>query len=302
MVTKRTVYAGTCFRDNELVCGVVQEQDFCDDGTWAPPHVVADMGHPNRICAYYPDRMVIGRCDGGPGGSGGWCSNLASRCGDPESFVARDPTCRVTHDERSGVPTTYGRCGETRCVWSPEDCSEGEDYTPNDTGCTADRVELGACLDGFGYCTVSPKTCANVDGSNTTEPYYTHEEFLDKFDTNCYLGDVPKAPPPVAPAAPPPGPAAPATPSSNSNTHVAALQPPLSRNAVVGIVVGIALVIGVVLGYWAARHRRLRACRDPPPDPYGGREGETPKDPPPATIAVGGTEHGVDDCEDLSVC
>ena len=310
MAVPRTVYAGTCKQDGTLVCGVVEEQGFCDESSWVPPFVVADMGHPNRICAYYPDTMVIGRCDGNNDG-GGFCSNLASRCTDPESFVPRDPDCRITMDYKKGgnkkgdeqqqhqhqqyKPTTYGRCGTDRCVWSPEDCGEGEPYTSNDQDCTADKVKLGACLDGFGYCTVSPKVCGTV------EPYYTHNEFLEKFDTNCYLADLPRvesvvlAQPTATTTATTTTTPTPTTTPTLPLPIGASKSSPLSETAILGIVVGVGLPVGMVLGFLAARARR-----GPPPAEIESPNDED-TDPPPRTIAVGGKEVTVDDSEDLSI-
>jgi len=312
MAAPRTVYAGTCKQNGTLVCGVVQEQDYCDEASWVPPFVVADAGHPNRICAYYPDTMVIGRCDGpfGP------CSNLASRCTDPESFVPRDPDCRITkdykkrdndndndndndeHHREHHKPTTYGRCGADRCVWSPEDCSEGEPYTRNDPDCTANRVKLGACLDGFGYCTVSPVVCGAL------EPYYTHEEFLEKFDTNCYLADLPRESAPVAvpaaAAAAASNGGAPGTPTTTTTprqrTHRSS--PPLSEPTILGIVAGVGLPVGVVLGFLAARARRSGAVEA---EVEAAPSALLADPPPPGTIAVGGKEVAVADSEDLSI-
>jgi hypothetical protein len=293
MVVARTVYAGTCKQNDKLVCGVVEKQDFCDDGSWQPPHVVADSGHPNRICAYYPDTMVIGRC-----GSDGPCSNLASRCTDPDSFILRDPNCRITKDygdesssKFGGKYTTYGKCGD-RCVWSPGDCLDGEEYINDDIDCTADKVKLGACLDGFGYCTVSRKTCTNVDGI-TVEPYYTHDEFKTKFDTNCYLADLPETPAPAVPTPPSTiaSVPAPTVPRTNNFAPPSATSK-LSQNVIIGIVIGITLPVGIALGILAARYRSNKT------QPVAVTE----KSLPPMTIAVSSREVGVDDVsEDLSI-
>jgi len=131
MFTKRTVYAGTCFQDDKLVCVVVEKQEYFDGGSFVPPRVVADSGHLNRIFANYPDTMVIGRC--GPNGP---CSNLASRCTDSASFilflVIPTVNCRITKDYcESEKHTTYGKGGD-RCIWSPDDCLEGEEYVNAD--------------------------------------------------------------------------------------------------------------------------------------------------------------------------
>ena len=282
-IKTRTVYAGTCLQEDKLVCGVLENNvdvvdSLCDEGSWEPPHVVAHSGHPHRRCAYYPDTMVIGRCDG-PDGP---CSNFAARCADPVSFVVRDPDCRITQDYKyynnndesagqsstNGIKyTTYGRCGE-RCVWSPEDCLAGEEYVTNDMECTANKVQLGACLDGFGYCTVSSTTCVNVDGSNTAEPYYTHNDFLEKFNINCYLADLPKPPPPpttIAPTNSIPNLSSSSNNGKNNSTSSggetssaqslssSSSSPSLSQNVIIIIVIVMALLLGIAVGFVVAK-------------------------------------------------
>ena len=264
---KRTVYSGICTIDGKLVCGVPEPQDFCDQGSWLPPHVIADKGHPNRGCAHSPDKVVIGRC-----GVGGPCSNMAVRCDDPASFIPQDPDCRLTRDYGpSGAYTTYGKCGDNRCVWSPVDCEEGEEYTRDDASCTADQVKLGACLDGYGYCTVSQKTCANVDGSGSVEPYYTHSAFLEKFNAFCYLSNLPTTEAPVAPSPPsaPPSaaptvaavPTIPPTPDPITTTNPFAATGRaqtsktvgMSQSALLGITIGTTLIVGIAIGFIASR-------------------------------------------------
>jgi hypothetical protein len=251
MVEKRTVYAGVCKKNGERVCGVVEEQDFCDEGSWIPPHLVAGQGHPDRICAYYPDTQVIGRC-----GEGGQCSNLAERCDDPASFIPRDPNCRITKDYGpSGEYTTYGKCGD-RCVWSRSDCEEGEEYVKDDSSCTANKVKLGACLNGYGYCTVSRDTCAN-------EPYYTHSDMLEKFEANCYLAELPKTEAPIAPSPPTASPAVVPTLSPISDpikgttiedTNPFASTPDgMSQGALLGITIATTLIVGIFIGFIASR-------------------------------------------------
>ena len=346
-IKTRTVYAGTCVHEDTLVCGVVENNNvdvdsWCDKGSWEPPHVVAHSGHPHRRCAYYPDTMVIGRCDG-PDGP---CSNLASRCADPLSFVVRDPDCRITQDYKyynntnndestgqsstTGIKyTTYGRCGE-RCVWSPDDCLAGEDYVTNDMECTANKVQLGACLDGFGYCTVSSKTCVNVDGSNTAEPYYTHDDFLEKFQINCYLADLPKPPPPptIAPlptTAPPTTSIPISSSSSNSNgkndnsssssrggketssaqsssSLSSSSSSSLSQNVIIIIVIVIALLLGIAVGFVVAKmhSKKERAIANNATNKQHQQQ-EIVDSPPMTVVGVNSNEIVVDADEELSL-
>lgn len=281
-----------------MLCGVPQKLDYCDEGTWLPPHVVADDGHEHRTCAYYPTKTTIGRCGPEADGSLGICSNFASRCDDPTAFESRDPTCSVTHDggvaddedkqkvEWQIIPfggtrsasfrswTTYGKCvgGESsdRCVWSPDDCVEGEAYVRNDPECTADKIEIGACLDGYGYCTVSLENCENPNGD--FEPYYTHQGMLDTFDINCYLANLPKliemkpptkeptVSPTVAPTvAPVTSTAAPQLELTPELTSTSQNENGLSQGLIIGITVGFGLVLGVALGLFnSIRLKRLQ--------------------------------------------
>jgi len=314
MAKLRTVYAGICRRNDELVCGITEEpQDgYCDEGTWIPPHVVADSGYEHRTCAYYPRLQLIGRC-----GDEGPCSNLAERCDDPSSFINRDPTCSITHDSRpndedqiaawdsyfdsrdtpfSGF-TTYGRCDD-RCVWSPKDCQGGEIYVRNDPKCTADKVSLGACLDGFGYCTVSNSTCTNLDGI-TKEPYYSHDEFLEFLGVNCILGTLPpirsKSPPTAAPTQTPTTMVPTSLPTLMATEGTPTTVPStidndttLTQGAVIGIAVSTAVVGGIFIGFLRSRCQPKSKSRS------------VVKKPPTASINFdnGG---GVGDDEELSV-
>jgi len=284
MAELRTVYAGICRRNGELVCGITEEpQDgYCDEGTWVPPHVVADMGYEYRTCAYYPRLQLIGRC-----GIEGPCSNLAERCDDPSSFINRDPNCSITHDSRpndenrvaswdsyfnshetpfSGF-TTYGRCDD-RCVWSPKDCQAGEVYVRDDPKCTADKVFLGACLDGFGYCTVSNSTCTNLDGV-TKEPYKSHDEILEDLGINCVLGSLP----PIRSKNPPTAVAPTQTPTRMVTTVPGTVDDgtALTQGTIIGIAIAVAVVGGILIGFGtmyykkkeikAEQERKSRAAR-----------------------------------------
>jgi len=296
---------GICYKDSELLCGVVEQQDYCDEGTWVPPFIIAVSGHPQRTCAYYPYKVKIGRCGSKDDGSPGMCSNLASRCDDPSSFVSRDPTCSITHDgsytgdeaeqelkissywgnERYPFSqwTTYGSCND-RCVWSPDDCVEGEVYNNNNLACTANKVSIGACFSGYAYCVVSKDNCRTLEGR--VEPYLSHQEVLDKFDANCYLADLgrvvsPATPTPTSspvvtqnlvssPTINPTGNPTGTTPivsaSSDSDTlpveNSESKSIELSEGAIIGICVGcIALAFIVTL---AARKRKTKRARKPP--------------------------------------
>jgi hypothetical protein len=111
--------------------------------------------------------------------------------------VEQDENCTVTQDltREALALNTYGKCGD-RCVWSPEDCLEGEDYIPHDFECTADKVQIGACFAGHAFCAVGPESC--IQRFQEDEPFWTHQEVVDKVGANCFLSSLPR-PPTTAP-------------------------------------------------------------------------------------------------------
>ena len=157
--------------------------------------------------------VVIGRCTAIFEGQPEWqqCSNLASRCQDPHRFVPYDPTCTIARDWLYKTLTYYGRCvdsdataaagattatagGTTRkykfyrnshCAWSPDDCGEEQLWIPNDTTCTSDQVQIGACYAGGQvFCSVSRDNCVEP-----REPYYNHFVIQDELNIDCVLFD-----------------------------------------------------------------------------------------------------------------
>jgi len=173
-------HAGGCFREGVKVC-VEEPNDFCDEGTFRFAHVLRqDYDNPLFWCVFDIEHIEIGRC-----GDSNRCSNLASRCDDPSTFVALDQTCTITRDKANSRLTTYGKCND-RCSWSPDDCKDGETWTKDDLACSADKVEIGACAAGYNFCTVSSKVCIQP-----TEPYITHSDLLDKLNVRCILSEIP---------------------------------------------------------------------------------------------------------------
>lgn len=275
MVQGREVKSGICYQDSKLVCGVVVQQDYCDEGTWEPPFVVAHSEHAQRSCASSPYKILIGRCGNNEDGTPGICSNSASRCDDPSAFVARDPSCTITHDslategetlertvdfDSSPRPfrqwTTYGSCND-RCVWSSDDCVEDEAYITNNPDCTADKVSIGACLDGYAYCVVTKDNCKTLNGNQ--EPYLSHQEVLDTFNANCYLANLGTIVSPSVPSPPPtPNPTGikRSTFNPTSPTYIASAAMPdetmesknseLSSVVIIGICVGCAALAFIV--------------------------------------------------------
>jgi len=182
----RKGWAGGCYVNGTSTC-VVQPEDYCDEGTFVTSAFVrANKGHPLRYCAGDIEHVNIGRC-----GDSGECSNLASRCADNTTFVEVDTNCTTTQDLSNDSLVTYGKCGE-RCVWSPDDCLQGENYTANDGNCTANKVRIGACFAGFAFCSVSPTSC-NQPGL-PEEPYWRHHEVQEIVGANCFLSALPETP------------------------------------------------------------------------------------------------------------
>jgi hypothetical protein len=275
----RDGFAGGCNVNGTLTC-VAQPQDYCDEGTFVPAHFLrSNSGHPLRYCANDLESVVIGRC-------GGKCTNLQSRCVDNDAndggkvqcedddcnrvrsllpFIEYDPTCTTTQDLLNDEYVTYGRCGN-RCVWSKEDCLEGEEYIQNDDKCTADKVQIGACFAGHAFCSVSKASCTQINLPD--EPYMTHQEVKEKIGANCFLSSLPAPPTESPPLHPTESPvlAAPAVGGfavfdedgnpiviSSSNKNGGDGGGGLQMGAFVAIVAVVAVVIGAVIGVGAVR-------------------------------------------------
>lgn len=58
--------------------------------------------------------------------------------GSPRGFVDQVPECTVGS-------TSFGRCSDGMCAWSPENCGDDIAWTPFDAECTCDQVRVGAC-------------------------------------------------------------------------------------------------------------------------------------------------------------
>lgn len=203
----RDGHAGGCLINGEETC-VAQHGEFCDEGTFIAAHTFRKTsGLFQQSCYSRLDDVVIGRC-----GDSGKCSNVMEQCADPSTFVAFDSTCTIILDMSTDKPTpvTYGKCATVpltawqsgdRCVWSSDDCSDGEVYVRDVPRCTADKVAIGACFAGYAYCAISQKSCVD---QYSNEPFMDHQEVQKKLNAFCYLADLPapsKAPtPPKAPS------------------------------------------------------------------------------------------------------
>jgi hypothetical protein len=269
----RDGFAGGCEVNGILTC-VAQPQDYCDEGTFVPGHFLrSNSGHPLRYCAGDLEDVIIGRCGSGK------CTNIQSRCNGDKlqcedddcnrallPFIEYDPTCTTTQDLLNDEYVTYGKCG-SRCVWSKDDCLEGEVYIQNDETCTADKVQIGACFAGHAFCSVSKASCTQLNLPD--EPYMTHQEVKDKIGANCFLSSLP-TPPTESPPPPPPPTESPilAVPTSgfavydedgnpilvsSSSKNNGGSGGGLQTGALVAIVAVVAVVIGAVIGVGTVR-------------------------------------------------
>jgi len=281
----REGFAGGCYTQGQPIC-VYRDEPHCDEGTWATAHYLrANSGHPLRGCAGSLEDVVIGRC-----GDSGRCANLPERCENETSFVERDLTCTVSLDLTDYSPVIYGRCGDDRCVWSlASDCldagvSESSSYAKSSPECTSDVVEIGACWAGHAWCAASAESC-NAPGE-PYEPFYTHNETQEKIGVNCFLSLVPAPPstrsptkrptlrPTLVPvqikdvsvlapvASPsdvamaaefPPSPHPEPSRLDAGSSSIRESEPSLPIAAVAGIVVGVATLVGLLVGVVAYR-------------------------------------------------
>jgi len=255
-------FAGGCYVNGTSTC-VAEPEEYCDEGTFVmASYVRANKGHPLRYCAGELENVVIGRC-----GDTGECSNTPYGCEDEFTWDGYDETCTVTTDLAKTELTyvTYGKCDD-RCVWSPNDCIEGEEYIRKSPECTADKVQIGACFDGHAFCAVSFESC--TQSGRQDEPFYTHQEVQDKIGANCFLSSLP-SPPTTAPPSRSPwtrSPAAAPTPSAFGPADTST-SPPKTDNSegifgsawkissglfqsggFVAIVAVVAVILGIIIG------------------------------------------------------
>lgn len=283
----REGFAGGCYVNGTSTC-VAEPVDYCDEGTFVmASYVRANKGHPLRYCAGELEHVVIGRC-----GDSGECSNLPIGCEDETTWDEYDETCTVTMDLARTELTyvTYGKCGD-RCVWSPNDCIEGEEYIPKSPECTADKVQIGACFAGHAFCAVSSESCTQSGLSD--EPFFTHTEVQDKIGANCFLSRLPlpqtTAPPsrspwtrsPVAASTPStfsPADAGTSPPNTDNNNGIFGSPWELSSGlfrsgGFVAIVAVVAVILGIIIGVSAVYCSRRndddswKADKEHPPVP-----------------------------------
>eukprot|EP00980_Cylindrotheca_fusiformis_P008474 scaffold1794_cov107-Cylindrotheca_fusiformis.AAC.1 len=267
----RAASAGGCYKNGKPIC--VEEpkdddDDICDEGTFQSAHYLRNQPVQDklRMCSYSVKDVVIGRCgsDGSDAAAaGGMCSNLASRCDDPSTFIPHDGSCTTIRDKKNGHLTTYGKCNE-RCSWSEKDCADDEVWTKNDVNCTADKVEVGACFSGYAFCTVSSANCINP---NIT--YLDYKEVQDTRGLTCFLSDpietdsptISPGPTTLQPAVLSPTPLSQQPPDIQQEpTVVVKADDIMSTGTIVAITIG-AVVFGLLISvgsFYAGRGSRYR--------------------------------------------
>jgi len=235
----RDAFGGGCYKEDKPIC-VFEPQDYCDEGTFHSAHFLrANSGHPLRYCATSIQYISIGRCS-----DNGKCTNIASRCNDPSSFQEYDPTCSLMRDKTNGELTTYGSCNN-RCVWSSEDCIDGEEeWISDNPACTSNKVEIGACMAGHTFCVVSSAMCIQPD-----EPYISHKEALETRKVGCFLTEDPSTTSPTISPAPTTGPTKNPTrsPFDQTNLFSANKNDVVDSTSVFSTEVIIVIVAGVTL-------------------------------------------------------
>jgi len=251
----REGFAGGCYVNGTQTC-VAQPEDYCDEETFVTAHYLrANHGHPLRSCAGELENVVIGRC-----GDSGECSNLPSGCENETTWDEFDENCTTTLDysiEEEGTRVTYGKCGE-RCVWSPDDCLEGEDYVRNSPDCTANKVQIGACFAGHAFCAVGPAACTQP--GQPDEPFWNFHEVKENVGARCYLSSLPAeeklvaSTPPKKYFTPPPIPSPQIFDPSSIDVKGGIMESSffssgiLQTGGLVGIVAVVAVILGIVIG------------------------------------------------------
>jgi len=259
-------YAGGCLIKGQPIC-VYQEEPNCDEGTFITAHYMRDRNKPETPvdhCDTELGSVTIGRCDG-PDGA---CANLAEQCDDQDSFMF-DETCTISVDLKDYSPVLYPQCGK-RCVWSKAECPEGEAYVKSSPDCQSENVEIGSCWARQFYCSISQSSC--VQKGEPSEPFMSHNETIEIGGIHCYLSKVPKPPSTGSPTSSPkpsneptqdltsepePPSEAPSLYSASSPSSSIEAQSSDDNNlpigAIAGIVVGVALLVGALVGFASYR-------------------------------------------------
>lgn len=216
------VKPGVCLgRDGVTVCAL--DSTTCKtDATFLSSQELAVL-RPNRKACEIREQM-IGFCD--EGGSFSLCTSTADGCQNPQSFRPQT-SHQCTVGTTSQPEARFGSCkeedGETQCLWSRSECTNGiwisahdATTTLGDGGlapCTCEHVRTGACVtksaDGSLQfsCSVSAQACSN-------ESDYWGPQQLGTSAYTCHLCQ-------------PDDGAVPPTRSPTASTTISTAQPPL---------------------------------------------------------------------------
>ncbi len=121
----------------------------------------------------------LGQCEDGT------CSPNAASCGHSETLYNTTLASTLCHVK----DIEFGSC-DSRCSWSPEDCTADETWKCPVKTCTCDKVQIGACVKhGITYCAVSSKGCDSL--STWYNPTDVPTEPVD----DCFVCREPTIPP-----------------------------------------------------------------------------------------------------------
>merc|ERR1711933_332603 len=181
-MVRKSVQAGYCDYP-DYVCAL--EKTFCESGDVLFRSSREMQGAPERahggVCLLQESirEYPLGNCVSETSGTA--CSPNEESC---EGFGEFSLSGACMIDD-----TKFGRCGNNHCAWSPENCSEGEEWNFPSNDCSCDQVKVGACeKDGDVFCAVSRDSCD--DKSEWLSPL----EVSMKSDIDCFLCNEMKAP------------------------------------------------------------------------------------------------------------
>jgi len=301
MTTRDHVSGGFCIMSdgislwkNESFCVLESTQcpDFSPHFTFRSARETEDLdvgGYRNCLNSLNPDlsrssRMVhLGKC-----GENKCASDQASCDNTYGEYIP--VRAGSFYQECQANDVLYGDCNG-RCVWSSNECKEGEQYTlplmlyndtfiPKETDCTCDKVRVGGCKnkgDRPVHCAVSADSC------DYTQTWLSPQEVVEQENVDCFLclepptprpSNVPSPPTPSPISSPTSSPVKPVTtkPTLSSVIEETLLKPNETESSsnkgliiggVAGGIVGIAVPIIAVL--YLFRKRRNEKEKHPPP-------------------------------------
>merc|ERR1711933_697822 len=183
--------------------------------------------------------------------------------------------------------TKFGRCGNNHCAWSPDSCSEGEEWNFPSNDCSCDQVKVGACeKDGDVFCAVSRDSCD--DKSEWLSPL----EVSMKSDIDCFLCNEMKAPTSQSVEYPNPSSynvrSEPSSTSSSVTSSSSQGAQPIFYG-VIGALVGMIVVVSVAA---IIRLRQVKAT---------AQENKKATVPPPTSFTIDKTSESDDKLDEVSV-